>query len=363
VSAIDLRSDTVTLPTAGMLRAMASAPLGDDVFGDDPTVNRLEETAADLTGKEAALFVPSGTMGNLLGLLVNARSGQEVIADAESHLFLNEAAGAAVVGGIQVRQVPTERGILSPAQVLDAIRPDDDDHQPLSAAVMVENTHNWHGGVAWSLADLHHLAETARSHGLAVHTDGARIFNAAVATGMDVRSVAQYTDTISFCLSKGLCCPVGSVLCGPTMKIGLARRWRKMLGGGMRQAGVLAAAGLVALDTMVDRLAEDHQNARALAEGLAELPGIECDLSRVQTNLVYFRLKKMTATSFLAACSGAGLLGGAHGPDLVRFVTHHGVGPSDVRRALVICRDALRGLGLSQQRGQRGAKRLLRVVG
>ena len=342
MSVIDLRSVTVTLPTADMLRAMTSAPLGDDVFGDDPTVNRLEETAADRMGKEAALFVASGTMGNLLGLLVSTRSGQEVIADADSHLFLNEAAGAAVVGGIQVRQVPTERGILSPAQVLDAVRPDDDDHQPLSAAITIENTHNWHGGVAWPLTDLRNLAETACSHGLAVHTDGARIFNAAVATGTDVRSVARYTDTISFCLSKGLCCPVGSVLCGPAEKIRQARRWRKMLGGGMRQAGVLAAAGLVALDTMVDRLADDHRNARVLAEGLAELPGIDCDLSRVQTNLVYFRLKEMAATSFLAACSGEGLLGGAHGPDLVRFVTNHGIGPADVRHALVICRNALR---------------------
>jgi threonine aldolase len=343
VSAIDLRSDTVTLPTADMLRAMTSAPLGDDVFGDDPTVNRLEETAADRLGKEAALFVPSGTMGNLLGLLVSARSGQEVIAEADSHLFLNEAAGAAVVGGIQVRQVPTERGILSPAQVLAALRPSDDDHQPLSAAVTIENTHNWHGGVVWPLADLQDLAETARSHDLAVHTDGARIFNAAIATGTDVRVIAGYTDTISFCLSKGLCCPVGSVLCGPAEKIRRARRWRKMLGGGMRQAGVLAAAGLVALDTMVDRLADDHQNARALAEGLAEIPGIDCDLGRVQTNLVYFRLKTTDAAGFLAACSREGLLGGAMGPDLVRFVTHHGIGQPDVQRALVICRDTLRG--------------------
>jgi threonine aldolase len=343
VSTIDLRSDTVTLPTADMLRAMTSAPLGDDVFGDDPTVNRLEETAADRLGKEAALLVPSGTMGNLLGLLVSARSGQEVIAEADSHLFLNEAAGAAVVGGIQVRQVPTERGILSPAQVLAAIRPDDDDHQPLSAAVTIENTHNWHGGVAWSLADARCLAETAHSRGLAVHTDGARIFNAAVAIGTDVATIARHTDTISFCLSKGLCCPVGSVLCGPAEKIRQARRWRKMLGGGMRQAGVLAAAGLVALDTMVDRLADDHRNARALAEGLAELPGIDCDLSRVQTNLVYFRLKNTDAAGFLAACSGEGLLGGAMGADLVRFVTHHGIGPADAQRALTICRDILRG--------------------
>src|SRR5580692_9690164 len=306
-----------------MLRAMTSAPLGDDVFGDDPTVNLLEETAADRMGKEAAVFVASGTMGNLLGLLVSARSGQEVIAEADSHLFMNEAAGAAVVGGIQVRQVPTERGVLSPAQVLAAIRPDDDDHQPLSAAVTIENTHNWHGGVAWSLADLRLLAETA--------------------TGTDVAALAEYTDTISFCLSKGLCCPVGSVLCGSAEKIRQARRWRKMLGGGMRQAGVLAAAGLVALDTMVDRLADDHHNARVLAEGLAGLPGIDCDLSRVQTNLVYFRLKQADAASFLAACSGDGLLGGALGQDLVRFVTHHGIGAEDVQRALVICRDVLRG--------------------
>ncbi|MGH3152995.1 MAG: GntG family PLP-dependent aldolase [Streptosporangiaceae bacterium] len=340
---IDLRSDTVTRPTADMLRAMTSAPLGDDVFGDDPTVNRLEESAAERMGKEAALFVASGTMGNLLGLLVNARSGQEVIADAESHLFLNEAAGAAVVGGIQVRQVPTERGVLSPAQVLAALRPSDDDHQPLSAAVMIENTHNWHGGVAWSLPELQRLSETARAHGLAVHLDGARIFNAAVATGVDVRIIAEGSDTVSFCLSKGLCCPVGSLLCGPAGKIRQARRWRKMLGGGMRQAGVLAAAGLVALETMVDRLADDHHNARVLAEGLAELPGIDCDLSRIQTNLVYFRLKHMDAASFLAACSGQGLRGGAHGPDLVRFVTHHGISRTDIQHALMICREALRG--------------------
>jgi threonine aldolase len=207
----------------------------------------------------------------------------------------------------------------------------------------VENTHNRHGGVAWSLADLRGVAETARAHGLAVHIDGARIFNAAIAAGTDVRAITEHADTISFCLSKGLCCPVGSVLCGPAEKIRQARRWRKMLGGGMRQAGVLAAAGLVALEVMVDRLADDHRNARELAEGLAGLPGIDCDLSRVQTNLVYFRLKNTAAAGFLAACSGEGLLGEAPGPDLVRFVTHHGIEAADVRRALVICGDVLRG--------------------
>src|SRR6476620_10015871 len=308
MSDIDLRSDTVTLPTADMLRAMTRAPLGDDVFGDDPTVNRLEETAAGRMGKEAALFVASGTMGNLLGLLVSARPGQEVIADADSHVFLNEAAGAAMVGGIQIRQVRTERGVLSPAQVLAVLRPADDDHQPLSAAVMIENTHNWHGGVAWSLQELQRLSGTARSSGLAVHLDGARIFNAAIATGADVRAIAQYADTVSFCLSKGLCCPVGSILCGPAETIRQARRWRKMLGGGMRQAGVLAAAG---------RVADYDQNARSLAEGLAEVAGIDCDLRRVQTNIVYFRLKSMDAARFMTACREQGLLGGAYGTDLV----------------------------------------------
>ena len=338
---IDLRSDTVTLPTEAMLRAMNSAPLGDDVFGDDPTVNRLQETAAQRLGKEAALFVASGTMGNLIGVLVNARSGQEVIAEASSHVFLNEAAGAAVVGGVQVRQVPTERGVLTPEQVLAALRPRYDDHQPVSAAVLIENTHNRHGGLAWPVADLRRVGETAHAHGLAVHMDGARIFNAEIATGAAARDIAELADTVTFCLSKGLSCPVGSLLCGPAGKIAEARRWRKMLGGGMRQAGVLAAAGLVALDTMVDRLAEDHENARTLAEGLAELPGVECDLTRVQTNIVFFRLTGTSSAAFLVGCAKLGLRGGASGPDRVRFVTHHGITGGDIKQALTICRDAL----------------------
>jgi threonine aldolase len=343
VTEIDLRSDTVTLPTEAMLRAMASAPLGDDVFREDPTVNRLQETAAERLGKEAALFVASGTMGNLLGVLVNARSGQEVIAEASSHLFLNEAAGAAVVGGIQLRQVMTERGVMAPEQVLAALRPSNDDHQPLSAAIVIENTHNRHGGVAWPLADLRRVGETARAHGLAVHMDGARIFNAAAATGATAADVAEVADTVTFCLSKGLSCPVGSVLCGPAGKIAEARKWRKMLGGGTRQAGVLAAAGLVALDTMVDRLAEDHENARTLAEGLAGMPGVDCDLTRVQTDIVSFRLTGMSSADFLAACSKLGLRGGAAAPDRVRFVTHHGITSTDIKQALTICRDALSG--------------------
>jgi threonine aldolase len=343
VTEIDLRSDTVTLPTEAMRQAMASAPLGDDVFGDDPTVNRLEETAAERMGKEAAVFVASGTMGNLLGVLVNARSGQEIMAEASSHLFMNEGAGAAVVGGIQVRQVPTERGVLAPEQILAVLRPDSDVHQPLSAALVIENTHNRHGGTVWPVADLRKAGEIAHAHGVAVHMDGARIFNAAIAAGTTARDVAEVADTVTFCLSKGLSCPVGSLLCGPAGKIAEARKWRKMLGGGMRQAGVLAAAGLVALETMVDRLAEDHENARTLAEGLAGLRGVECDLTRVQTNIVRFRLTGLSSPDFLAACAKFGLRGGAAGPDQVRFVTHHGITSADIKQALTICGDAMNG--------------------
>jgi threonine aldolase len=240
---VDLRSDTLTMPTPEMRRAMAEAELGDDVFGEDPTVNRLQRRAAELLDKEDALFVASGTMGNLLGVLSLARSGQEVVADADSHLFLNEGGGAAALGGVQVRQVPTEAGVMAPEQVRRAVRPLDDVHQPLTAAVCVEDTHNLHGGVAWPLAALGALRDVASEHGLAVHMDGARMFNAAVALGVPVAEVAATSDTVTFCLSKGLGAPVGSVLCGPRDVIERARRWRKMVGGGWREAGVLAAAG------------------------------------------------------------------------------------------------------------------------
>ncbi len=341
MAVIDLRSDTVTLPTDEMRQAMLTAPLGDDVFGDDPTVNRLEEVAADRLGKEAAVFVPSGTMGNLLGIAVNARLGEELIADADSHVFQYESAGAAAIAGVQIRPVITEAGIMTPEQVVEAVRPRDDPHQPISAAITFEDTHNRHGGVVWPLEALRAAAAAAHEHGLRVHLDGARMFNAAVALGCDAKDIAECADTVTFCLSKGLACPVGSVFCGTRESVGEARRWRKRLGGGMRQVGVLAAAGLVALDRMVDRLADDHANARTLAEGLAELPGVRCDLSRVQTNLVYFDLAGMPAASFVAECARRGLLGDSSGPRRVRLVTHHGVEASDVQSALKICEDVL----------------------
>ncbi|TMD36731.1 MAG: aminotransferase class I/II-fold pyridoxal phosphate-dependent enzyme [Chloroflexi bacterium] len=341
MTVIDLRSDTVAMPSQEMRQAMATAPLGDDVFGDDPTTNQLMKVAADRMGKEGATFVPSGTMGNLIGIAVNAQRGQELIADADSHAFYYETAGAAAVCGVQIRAVPTEGGVMSPQQIVDAVRPRDDTHQPISAAVTFENTHNRHGGVAWPLEDLRAASEAAHAHGLRVHLDGARIFNAAVALDVPAAEIAACADTVTFCLSKGLACPVGSIFCGSQDDIEEAKRWRKRLGGGMRQVGVLAAAGLIALDRMVDRLAEDHANARTLAEGLAELPGVKCDLRRVQTNLVYFDLESMPAQKFTDECTRRGLLSAPTGARQVRFVTHYGIDAGDVQSALQICEEVL----------------------
>ena len=320
---------------------MSTAPLGDDVFGDDPTANRLMEVAARRMGKQAATFVPSGTMGNLIGIAVNAQRGEELIADADSHAFYYETAGAAAVCGVQIRPVPTEDGVMSPEQVIQAVRPRDDPHQPITAAITFENTHNRHGGIVWPLQALRAASDAAHAQGLRVHLDGARIFNAAVALGVEASDIADCADTVTFCLSKGLACPIGSVFCGSEEDVQEAQRWRKRLGGGMRQVGVLAAAGLIALDKMVDRLAEDHANARTLAEGLAELPGVRCDLSRVQTNLVYFDLEKIPVGEFVDDCARRGLLSDSAGPRSMRFVTHYGIDAEDVQSALKICEEVL----------------------
>jgi len=337
---VDLRSDTFTMPSPEMRKAMYDAKLGDDVWGEDPTINRLQEVAAERLGKEAALFVSSGTMGNLLGILVSARSGQEIIADADSHTFLSEVGGAAALGGIQIMPVKTEAGIMTPEQVADAIRVDDV-HHPRTAAIAFEDTHNYHGGIAWPLEALRAAADTAHASGLSIHLDGARLFNAAVATGTDPRKIAACADTVTFCLSKGLGAPVGSVLLGPAEKIAEAKRWRKMLGGGMRQAGMLGAAGLFALDNMVDRLADDHSNARTLAEGLAEIDGVRIDLARVQTNLVIFELERIEPADFVAECDKRGIKGAPLNRRQVRFVTHYGIDSGDVQRALEIAGEVL----------------------
>jgi len=329
------------MPSPEMRQAMVTAPLGDDVFGDDPTTNRLLEVAAQRMGKEAATFVPSGTMGNLIGVAVNARRGEELIADADSHVFCYETAGAAAVCGVQIKPVATEQGFMSPRQVVDAVRPRNDPHQPITAAVTFENTHNRHGGTVWPLEDLRAASDAAHAQGLRVHLDGARIFNASVALGVEASEIAATADTVTFCLSKGLACPVGSIFCGAEEDVEEARRWRKRLGGGMRQVGVLAAAGLIALDHMVDRLADDHANARTLAEGLSEMPGVRCDLSRVQTNLVFFDLDSMPAKRFTDECAKRGLLSASVSPHRMRFVTHYGIEPEDIQEALKICEEVL----------------------
>jgi threonine aldolase len=340
LAVVDMRSDTLTMPSRDMRLAMAGAELGDDVFGEDPTVNRLESVAAERLGKEAGIFVSSGTMGNLVGILVNARAGQEVIADADSHVFLSEGAGAATLGGIQIMPVKTDAGVMAPQQIANAVRAVDQ-HYPHTAAVTIENTHNRHGGVAWPLTAIRAASDQAHSCGIAVHMDGARLFNAALATGADVREIASYADTVTFCLSKGLGAPAGSVLVGSREKIAEARRWRKMLGGGMRQIGMLAAAGLYALDHMVARLAEDHANARTLAEGLSEINGIRIDLGRVETNLVVFELVDMPRSTFLEECRKRGLRGGPSGRTAIRFVTHFGIEATDVQNAIQVVSEVL----------------------
>ena len=335
---VDLRSDTVTLPTPEMRRAMAEAELGDDVYGEDPTVNRLEERAAELLGKEAAIFVASGTMGNRLGLLCNARYGDAVIADSQSHLALYEAGGGATVGGMQIVPLETGRGIMAIDQVAAAISPDDPHYAP-TRALSIENTHNRHGGVAWPPGALRELCDAARARGLRVHIDGARIFNAAVATGVPAAELVAGADTVTFCLSKGLACPVGSVFCGSAGDIHEARRWRKMLGGGMRQAGILAAAGLVALDSMIDRLAEDHANARLLAESLAEMPGARVDLDRVETNFVFVSVPEPDV--FVEGLKTRGVLAGTAGHGSVRLATHYGIDAQDIQRAIAAASEVL----------------------
>ena len=288
---VDLRSDTLTKPTPEMRRAMAEAEVGDDVFGEDPTVNRLEEMAAGRVGKEAALFVASGTMGNLVSLLAQCGRGDEIILGDQAHTYINEQGGAAALGGIHPRVVPNEPdGTLDLGRVAAAIR-SDNIHYPRTRLVAVENTQNLCSGVALTPEYMHALGRLARQHGLRVHVDGARIFNAAIALGVDVKSLTEDADSLTFCLSKGLGAPVGSLVCGSKAFIAEARRARKVLGGGMRQAGVLAAAGIVALESMVDRLAEDHANARLLSAGLSELPWIQVDPVPLRTNIVYFTVQ------------------------------------------------------------------------
>jgi threonine aldolase len=352
---IDLRSDTVTHPSPEMRRAMADAELGDDVFGDDPTVNALEARAAELTGKEAGLFVSSGTQGNLVSLIAQVPRGGEIIAGEGSHSFAHEAANYAVVVGAGIKLLPwDERGRMNLDQIRAAWRDPSDTHDPITSVVMLENTHS--DSMAQPLPPdyMNAVAKVAHDGGVPLHVDGARIFNAQVALGVPVRELLAGADSATFCLSKGLACPVGSVVVGSRDFVWKARRARKLVGGGMRQAGVLAAAGLIALRDgsagMIDRLAEDHENARRLAEGLVDMPGITgLDPSRVRTNFVFFELAGADLRGpFLDALKGEGVLMIEYPHTRrVRAVTHYGIDAGDVDQTITAVRRALSVIGLA----------------
>ncbi|MFI5254959.1 MAG: GntG family PLP-dependent aldolase [Candidatus Limnocylindrales bacterium] len=360
---IDLRSDTVTQPTPEMRRAMFEAELGDDVFGDDPTLNRLEARAAEVTGKEAGLFVASGAMGNLVCQLAHVARGGEIIADEESHIAYDEAAGHAVVVGASIRGLRARAdGTLDPAEITASFRDTKDPHAPITALVALENTHAHSGGQPLTAAYTAEVAAIAHAGGVPLHVDGARIFNAAVALGTTARDLLRDADSASFCLSKGLACPIGSVVVGDRDFIWRARRARKLLGGGMRQVGVIAAAGLVALRDgptgMIDRLADDHVNARRLAEALVGLPGIGgLDPATVRTNFVIFTVTGPAGrggageapaalrSRFLDALAAEGVLMVDYPHDQVRAVTHYGIEGADIEATSRAVRRALAAVG------------------
>lgn len=341
---VDLRSDTITRPTPEMRRAMADAAVGDDVFGEDPTVNRLESMAAQLLGKEAALFVSSGTMGNLVGLLTQCGRGDEVILGDQSHIFFYEQGGIAALGGIHPRTVPNQPdGTMLPEDIEYAIR-SDNIHFPRSRLIALENTHNRCNGYPLDPAYLHTVKDLAAQYRLKIHMDGARIFHAAAALNLPARELVSMADSVTFCLSKGLCAPVGSVVCGSAEFIGAARRTRKVLGGGMRQAGVLAAAGIVALQRMIGRLADDHQNARKLAEGLSLFDALSIDLERVRTNIVFINIARtdVTPVELAQKLKLLGVLLLPTGPGQLRAVTNHHVAEADIHYTLEAFGKALR---------------------
>jgi len=338
---IDLRSDTVTKPTPPMRQAMAQAEVGDDVFGDDPTVQALEAETAALLGKAAALYTASGTMANQLAVRGHTEPGDEVLVDADAHIYYYEAGGPAALSGVMCRCLEGQRGIFTGADVQGALRPVDP-HFPRTRLVCVENTHNRGGGKVWLLEQIKEVEAAARKHGLQMHLDGARLWNASVATGIAERDYAAPFDTVSVCFSKGLGAPVGSALAGPRSFIERARRFRKMLGGGMRQAGIIAAGALYALRHHRARLAQDHANAKALALGLAALQGLEIEPAAVETNMVRFRVPAMPAQQFADRLKSRGVLVLAVGADTIRAVTHLMVSAEDIGEAVAAAAEALK---------------------
>jgi threonine aldolase len=337
---IDLRSDTVTKPSAEMRRVMADAEVGDDVFGDDPTVNKLQEKVADMLGKEAALFVPSGTMANTIAILAHTQSGDEVIVERESHTFNYEVAGAAVMGGVQLNTIMGNRGILEPDQVAKEIR-EPNVHIPQTKLICLENTHNRGGGTIYPLEKIQAIRQLTQKHSLKMHLDGARLFNACVATGISPKQYAQNFDSLMFCFSKGLGAPVGSILAGSRAFIQRAHRNRKMLGGGMRQVGILAAAALHALKNNVERLAKDHEYAKMLANGLAKIKGFQINPEHVETNILVFDVSEsgFSVAEVLDKLKSKGILMVSFGHTLARAVTHLDVSREDIETTIRVVRE------------------------
>ncbi len=340
---IDLRSDTVTLPTSAMREAICNAELGDDVFGEDPTTIRLEEMAAERMGKEAAMLVASGTMGNVVCVLTHCGRGDEVILGDQSHTFVYEGGGIAALGGVHPHTVANQPdGTLRLEDIEGAVRADNV-HFPRTRLISLENTHNRCGGAVLGPDYIEQVAALAHDRGLLLHLDGARVFNATVALGVDVRELTRHVDSISFCLSKGLSAPVGSVICGTEQFVAEARRIRKALGGGMRQCGIIAAAGIEGLENMTGRLADDHANARRLAEGIAEIEGLAIEPESVQTNIVFFDLVggAVSAEQLVKQLDDAGVRILQSGPTRMRAVTHFGIEPEDIGAALVALGEAM----------------------
>lgn len=337
---IDLRSDTLTTPDEGMREAMARAPVGDDVYGEDPTVNALQDRIADLFGKEAAIFVPSGTMGNQISIALHAATGSEVIADADAHIFHYENAATSVIARAQIHGIRSTHGAFSVDDVEAAIRPSAY-YYPRTAIIAVENSHNRHGGTVVDLEHIGALRACADRYGIAMHCDGARIWNACIALGCTPHQAAQSFDTISVCMSKGVGAPVGSLIVGNRAHIDAARRWRKMLGGGMRQAGALAAAALYALDAIVPRMALDHERAKWFALGIAAIDGVNVDLDRVQTNMVAFTVPGIADEDIVAACEKRGLRIAPIKRGTLRCVFYHQIDIGMAQRAVGILRDAV----------------------
>ncbi|WP_096202845.1 low-specificity L-threonine aldolase [Bacillus sp. FJAT-45350] len=331
---IDLRSDTVTKPTTEMRQAMFSAEVGDDVYREDPTIIKLEETAAQLLGKESALFVTSGTQGNQLAVLAHCDPGQEIIIDEDAHIVYYEGAAISALAGVQPRTIKGNRGAIDPIKLKEMIRPNDI-HFPETGLICIENTHNRGGGAVVPLSSMEAMYQVAVEHQVPLHLDGARLFNAAVACNQPISAFADYTDTVQVCLSKGLAAPVGSLLAGSNAFIEKARKWRKRLGGGWRQAGVLAAPGLIALTTMVDRLSEDHENAQRLANGFANIDGLSIE-NKVETNIVLVNVEQttLTAEQFLSELKENGILAVAFGPYTIRFTTHYHIGKNEIDTAI-----------------------------